>query len=116
MAKKVLNLPAKGPRAVGKDARKLLGWLETNYEIEPGLPLVERMLRITNRLQEIDAAIKKSGGVEIDGKPNVLLAEERRYEEQWLKLWRAAGLSDRPEAERRSVGRPPESERWPWPA
>ena len=106
-----MNDRGKRPKALGKEARKLLSWLESNYEIEPALPLVEKMLRIERRLQQIGEDIDRDGRM-VDGRPHSLLSEERQLNDQWLKYWRCAGLADASEQERRPVGRPPESERW----
>lgn len=112
MRKKFLSNADRPLKGVGKEAKTLLAWLETHYELESARPLVAQMLQTVQRLQQVRTQIRKSGLV-IDGKPNALLGVEHKLAEQFLKCWRTLGLADAPQEERRPVGRPPQGEeRW----
>ena len=113
MPEKFSNLPGKPPKAVGKEARRLLNWLESNYEIEGARPLVDLMLTTARRLEQVRTQIRKDGLL-IEGKPNPLLSIEHKLGEQFLKCWRTAGLADKSAEERRPAGRPPAGEERRW--
>jgi len=114
LPKKFQELGSNGPKAVGKEAKRLLIWLESNFELDAARPLVDEMLHLAKRLADVRRHIRKTG-LEVDGKPNPFLSIEDRLSAQFLKLWRTAGLADREAEDKLPVGRPPAGEgrvRW----
>jgi hypothetical protein len=99
------------PKAVGIEAKRLLRWLEENFETSGAQPLIDEMLSIVNRLAQIRRQIRKDGIVTADGRRNLMVDQELKLSAQLVKIWRTLGLADKADEERRPAGRPPESER-----
>ena len=111
MTKNARQTKSKGLKTAG---RKLRTWLEENCDnIADAAPAVAELCEMTNRLHEVRDAIAQEG-VTIGGKKHPLLDVEIKLSGQWVKLWRALGLADKPDGTKRPVGRPTEMERIQW--
>jgi hypothetical protein len=106
-----MNAPQTKSKGLNTAGRKLWTWLEETCDnVADAAPAVAELCEVTNRLHEVRDAIRKQG-VTVEGRKNPLLDVEIKLSAQWVKLWRALGLADKPDEQRRPLGRPPESER-----
>jgi hypothetical protein len=94
------------------EGRRLWTWLHAQCEgIEENEPLVIELCRIADRLEQVRAKIKSQGLWITGSKKNSLLDVEIKFSSQYNRLWRQLGLSDKPDEEKRPVGRPPDNEK-----
>ncbi|MGA2155471.1 MAG: hypothetical protein ABSH37_13735 [Bryobacteraceae bacterium] len=98
------------------EGRRLWDWLHAECDgIEALRPLVLELCRTADRLQEVRVKIAAQGlsvsAARGRSAKNPLLDVELKLSKQFAALWRGLGLSDKPEGERRPVGRPPEPDR-----
>ena len=94
---------------------RLWQWLHAECEnIAECEPLVIEICRIADRLEQVRSKIA-AGGLWITGsKKSPMLDVEIKLSSQFNKLWKQLGLSDKPQAEKRPVGRPPAGDKlWP---
>jgi len=94
------------------EGRRLWTWLYAECEgIDSCRPLVLELCRISDRLQEVREKIATQGlsvsGARGRTAKNPLIDVEVKLSKQFQVLWRSLGLADKPEEERRPVGRPP---------
>jgi hypothetical protein len=94
------------------EGRRLWAWLHESCEgIDSCRPLVMEACRIADRLQEVRQKLDTQGlcvsGARGRTAKNPLCDVEVKLSGQFQKLWRSLGLADKPEEERRPVGRPP---------
>ena len=102
-----------GPKELGPEGKKLWKHLADQFDIGSAEPLLLMLCSVQDRLVEVRAAITASGVVLVDGKKNPLLATEAQLMAEFVKIWKTLGLADLPSEEKRSPGRPPESDRVP---
>lgn len=100
------------------EGQRLWAWLHSECEgIESCRPLVAELCRIADRLQDVRAKLASQGlsvaGARGRSARNPMLDVEVKLSKQFQVLWRSLGLSDKPEEERRPVGRPAASDRLP---
>jgi hypothetical protein len=100
-----------GPKQLGPAGRKLWRYVEEKFDLEGCEPLLMKICLIEDRLIEVRTSITERGLVMVDGKKNQLLTAETQLLAEFSKIWRLLGLADVPVEEKRSPGRPPESER-----
>ena len=100
-----------GPRELGTEGKKLWKHLADQFDIQSAEPLLLMLCSARDRLVEVRAEIAVRGLVLVDGKKNPLLATEAQLMAEFVKIWKTLGLADVPAEEKRSPGRPPESER-----
>jgi hypothetical protein len=101
------NMRGKGvPKHLRSDGRRLWAWLQSAFDGSDDLwPLATELCQIADRLGEVREQIRKDG-VWVNGRKNPLIDIECKLSAQFTKLWRTAGLADKPDVEKRPVGRP----------
>jgi hypothetical protein len=91
---------------------RLWKWLIENADgVLESRPLVVELAVIADRLAEVRAKLAQQGLTVTAARGriavNPLLGQETRLLKQYENLWRTLGLADKPEEEKRPVGRPP---------
>jgi hypothetical protein len=111
------NIPA--GLTPGGEGQQLWVWLraECDESLEACRPLAIELCRIADRLQEVREKIRSQGlsvsAARGRSTRNPLIDTEIKLSKQYQVLWRGLGLSDKPEEERRPVGRPCASDKLP---
>lgn len=104
------------PEELGPAGREQWTWLweHGGDDLADVLPLAVELCRTADRLFSIRGDITRRGITLSNGRKNPSLAEEARFQRQYVLTWRSLGLADKDPAAAGRVGRPPGQKKTGW--